>query len=160
MSAGTPLNTVLKQKRVNVDVALVTCPKAKGSELSTTALAQLPPLEGEPENQKPCVCCRNVLTSETLSLGCVDDRRRVLNAVGVACAFSVFSPLLKFYVSPRDTHTALGFSSRTLLSADRLNANLIKVNQGSFLNWFLSLACVKFHIVRVDRLLGTVSVLT
>lgn len=64
----------------------------------------------------------------------VDDDRRLLCAVGVLCALGVFSSLLQFPVSPVHTHASSGFRGRILLAVDQLNANKIKVNEGSFVN--------------------------
>lgn len=93
------------------------------------------------KSEKPCLCCKNVLMSETLSLGCVDGNRRVLYAVGVLCELGVFSSLLQFPVSPVHTRTSSSFRGRTLLAVDQPNAelNLIQVNGGSFV--YLIIVC-------------------
>lgn len=112
---------------VNVDVALVTCPKIK--------IIAMVVLQQGAKRQTAFLCCRNVLISETLSLGCVDNNRRVLYAVGAVCALAVFSPLLQFHISAVHTHPASGFRSRTLLTADQPNAvKSIQVNKGSRVN--------------------------
>lgn len=137
------MNGGLKLRRIHVDEALATCPK----RISQCSRAHYHIIL---LNKKPCLCCRNVLTSETLSLGCVENNRRELYAVGVLCALCVSSPLLRFHVSPVHAHTASGFRGRTLLAVDQPDANSIQVSEGGFESMLMPSGRAMFHTARVD----------
>lgn len=85
----------------------------------------------------------DLVMNEILPLGCIDERRTVLYAMGVLCAFGMFSSL-----SPvSDVHTRTSFSAfrgRTLLAVDQLNADSIKVNAAAFFLTFLDFWLLQF----------------